>query len=187
MVVFARMSLLMESESKHLNERAEQLMKARRWNDAIELIESAPLLFESDPELLWNLGWAYFQLEDFKTAQIHLSRACTLKPTMAVAWWALGTAQMEDGNLEEAETNVKKALAMLDRTIVRQILALILMKRGNFDEAEQVHLTGLELKPESPERWDIYGCFLEDCGRQNEAEVAYEKARLFGAGSTGNK
>ncbi len=53
---------------------------------------------------------------------------------------------------------------------------------GILGEAEQVHLKGLELKPESPERWETYACFPDDLGRQPEAEAAYKKARMF----TGN-
>jgi Flp pilus assembly protein TadD len=59
------------------------------------------------------------------------------------------------------------------------MLALVLMERGKFAEAEQVHLKGLELKPESPERWEGYACFLEDAGRRADAEAAYKKSRLF--------
>ena len=118
-------------------------------------------------------------LEDWKAAQEHLSRATTLDPSMAASWWALGAAQMEDGILDEAERNVKWALRLRDSSHFRRTLALILMKRGKLGEAEQVHLQGLELKPESHERWESYACFLEDLRRQSEAEVAYQKARLF--------
>jgi cytochrome c-type biogenesis protein CcmH/NrfG len=51
------------------------------------------------------------------------------------------------------------------------------MELRRFAEAEQAHLKGLELKPESPERWLNYGSFLEDVGRMREATEAYKKAR----------
>ena len=149
------------------------------FGGAIELIESKPLLFERSAELSWNLGWAYFKLEDWKAAQTHLSRARDLEPGKASSWWALSVAQMEDGLLEEAERNVKEALRLRDTSNFRGTLALILMQRGKLGEAEQVHLKGIELKPESAERWESYACFLDDCGRQSEAEVAYKKARAL--------
>jgi Flp pilus assembly protein TadD len=169
----------MEPETQQLNERAEALMDAEQWTEAIELIESKPLLFESDAELSWNLGWAYFKLDDWKTAQSHLSRARDLEPARAASWWALGVVQREDGLLEEAERNVREALRLRDSSSFRRTLALILMQRGKLGEAEQVHLKGIELKPDSPERWGTYACFLDDCGRQTEAQAAYKKARLF--------
>jgi uncharacterized protein HemY len=62
--------------------------------NAIELHESMPLLVETDAELSWNLGWAYFKPEDWKAAQVHLSRACALKSAMAVSWWPWGITQI---------------------------------------------------------------------------------------------
>jgi len=172
----------MENDCKEVNDRAQALMGEEQWTEAIKLIESQPQMFERDADLSWNLGWAYFKLGNWKTAQHHLSRATRLDPIRGASWWALGIAQMEDGILDEAEINVKEALRLRDSTHFRSTLALILMQRGKVAEAEQVHLTGLELKPDSPERWRAYACFLDDLGRQPEAEAAYKKARLF----TGN-
>jgi Flp pilus assembly protein TadD len=161
-----------------LNERAQALMQDERWSDAIVLIKSSGS-YETDGDLAWNLGWAYLKLEDYASAVLHLTRATQLIPTRAVAWWALGLAQRENGLLEEAERNLKHALALGDSSISRSALAIALMQRGKVAEAEQIHLTGLELKPESPERWKSYACFLDDVGRMQDAEVAYKKARYF--------
>jgi len=169
----------MDIKSTELNKQAQDLMDAEQWAQAIKLIESKPLRFEDDAELSWNLGWAYFKLENWKAAQVHLSRARTLDPRMAASWWALGLAQMEDGLLAEAEQNVKEALRLRDTSHFRQTLALILMQRGKLGEAEQVHLRGIELKPESAQRWESYACFLDDCRRKREAQIAYKKARLY--------
>lgn len=46
----------MQLESEQLNERAEELMDAEQWTEAIQLIESQPQLFQSDAQLSWNLG-----------------------------------------------------------------------------------------------------------------------------------
>jgi len=171
--------VVMKNESKKLDEEAQALMQEERWSDAINLIESRPSLFERDATLSWNLGWAYFKLEDWKSAQVHLCRARDLDRKMAASWWALASAQREAGALDEAERNVKEALLIRDSSIFRQTLALILMQRGKVAEAEQIHLRGLELKPESPERWETYACFLDDLGRQSDAEAAYKKARSY--------
>ena len=172
----------MDYGPQELNERAQALMSEEQWVEAIALIESQLQTFENDAELCWNLGWAYFKLDSWKTAEEHLSRAAELDPTMGSAWWALGTVQMKAGILDKAERNVKEALRLRDSSNFRGTLALILMERGKLAEAEQIHQKGLELKPNSPERWQAYACFLDDVGRQAEAEVAYKKARLF----TGN-
>ncbi|HKR59330.1 MAG TPA: tetratricopeptide repeat protein [Pyrinomonadaceae bacterium] len=169
----------LENKTKHLNESAQALMQEERWDEVINLIEPHQQLHKEDAELSWNLGWCYFKLQDWKTAQLHLSRARDLNPKSAAAWWALGAAQMEAGVLEEAERNVKESLLMRDSTIFRQTLAFILMKRKKLAEAEQVHLSGLDLKPDSPERWESYAIFLEDMGRHTEAQIAFKNAYLF--------
>src|SRR5262245_54871840 len=140
----------MDNEVKELNDRAHELMQNEQWKAAIALIESKPALVEQDASLSWNLGWAYFKLENWKTAQLHLSRAVSLQPTSGVSWWALGVAQMEDGMLEEAESNLKVSLSLSDSSLCRGTLGLILMMRGKLAEAEQVHLAGIELKPDAP-------------------------------------
>jgi Flp pilus assembly protein TadD len=161
-----------------LNERAQSLMQDERWSDAIALIESDSLHL-TNADLSWNAGWAHFKLGNYDDAVLHLTRATQLAPTRAAAWWALGTAQREHGSLDEAERNLKHALTLKDSSNSRSALALVLMQRGKLREAEQIHLTGLELRPDSPERWRSYACFLDDVGRMQEADAAYKKARYF--------
>jgi len=169
----------MEENPEELNNHVQVLMDEEHWNEAITLLQSHHSVVENHAELSWNLGWAYFKAGDWNTAQQHLSQAVRLAPTKAASWWALGVAQHEGGKLHEAERNLKEALCLRDSSIFRQVLALVLMERGKFAEAEQVHLRGLELKPESPERWEVYAIFLEDVGRRAEADAAYKKVRLF--------
>lgn len=169
----------MEKSPEELNNHVQELMHEEHWKEAITFLQSHPSIVGKHAELSWNLGWAYFKEGDCKTAEQHLSRAVKLDPTRAASWWGLGVVQHEGGNLPEAERNLEKALSLRDSTIFRQLQALVLMERGKFVEAEQVHLKGLEIKPESPERWELYAIFLEDVGRQAEADAAYKKFRLF--------
>src|SRR5437763_622589 len=122
-----------------LNERAQSLMQDERWSDAIALIESDSSHL-TDAELSWNLGWAYFKLDNYDAAELHLTRATQLTPSRAAAWWALGTAQREHGLLDDAERNLKHGLTLKDSSNTRSALALTLMQRGKIAEAEQIHL-----------------------------------------------
>ncbi len=167
----------MDDAAKELNTRAEAIMAEDRWREAIEIIEAEPRLLKADASLSWNLGWAYFKLDDYAAAERHLARARRLQPGWAVAWWALGEVQRWAGHFADAERNLKRALELRDGALRRLSLAITLMKQGRFAEAEQIHLKGLELKPESAERWQNYGSFLEDVGRKREAAEAYKKAR----------
>jgi hypothetical protein len=71
--------------AKELNRRAEAVMAEERWREAIEIIEAEPGLLEVDASLSWNLGWAYFKLDDYAAAELHLSHACRPQPKWAVA------------------------------------------------------------------------------------------------------
>ena len=74
--------------AKELNERAKAVMAEERWREAIEIIEAEPKLLEADASLSWNLGWAYFKLDDYVSAERHLAHASRLQPGLAAAWWA---------------------------------------------------------------------------------------------------
>jgi predicted Zn-dependent protease len=167
----------MDTAAKELIERAEAIMSEEKWSEAINLLEAQPYLIEHDFALSWDLGWAYFKLADYESAESHLARATELQPRSAVAWWALGEAQRHAGRLVEAERNLKEALRLKDGTIGRLSLAIALMERGKWAEAELVHLKGLELEPESADRWQYYASFLEDAGRMLEAAEAHKKVR----------
>ena len=108
---------------------------------------------------------------------MHLSRARGLNRKVAAAWWTLGAAQM-DGLLDEAESNVKEALRITGLVKCSRNVSSNSHAGGKLGEVEQIHLRGIDLNPESPDRWESYACFLEDVGRQGEAQAAYKKARL---------
>jgi tetratricopeptide (TPR) repeat protein len=163
--------------AKKLSERAEAVIAEGRWLEAIKILEAEPKLLEFDASLSWYLGWAYFKLDDYASAERHLARASRLQPWWAAAWWALGEVQREAGHFAEAARNLKRALELKDGAQRRHSLAIALREQGRFVEAEQVHLKGLELNPESGERWLNYGSFLEDVGRIREAAEVYKKAR----------
>lgn len=163
--------------AKELNERVETVMAEGRWREVVKIIEAEPKLLESDASLSWHLGWAYFKLDDYISAERHLTRASRLRPWWAAAWWALGEVQREAGHFAEAARNLKRALELKDGAQRRHSLAVALMEQGRLFEAEQVHLKGIELNPESGERWLNYGRFLEDVGRIGEATEVYKKAR----------
>lgn len=167
----------MDPAAKELRERAEAIMDEERWGDAIQLLEARPELIDDDYALSWDLGWAYFKLEAYESAEPHLARATKLRPRSAAGWWALGEVQRHTDRLAEAERNLKRALTLKDGALRRLSLTIVLIERGKCAEAEQVHLEGLELDPDSADRWRYYAGFLEDAGRTREAAEAEKKAR----------
>jgi len=154
-------------------------MSEERWAEAISVFLSEPELVTSSWEVAWNAGWAHFKIGEYAKAIELLSRSTEIAPQNAMAWWALGTVQQKADNLEAAEINFRRALALKDSALARQSLALVLMKQERWSEAETVHTEGIELRPESGSRWKSYGAFLSDSGRREEALNAYRRYRTL--------
>lgn len=158
--------------------QAQDLMRHERWESAIGLIEALPVEQRS-AALNWSHGWALFKLEDFERAARSLRLAVAQEPGNPVSHWALGVVLKEGGDCVAAETHLLKALSIKDSGLARCSLALIYMEQGRLEEAERIHLDGLERKPSDRERVEAYADFLSDCGREKEATAAYARAETL--------
>ena len=160
---------------EQINARAEELMREERWEAAVDLIGGIQVESRS-PQLNWNCGWALFQLGRLKDAAQALRRSILQSPSSAVGHWALGEVLAEGGELALAERHLLAALSIRDGATPRLSLAVVYMRQDRFEEAERVHLDGLELKPASRERLEAYADFLDDTGREAEASAARARA-----------
>ena len=162
-----------------LDEQVNDLMRQERWREAIALCESTPSATIS-LEVSWNWAWAYFKLDEFSTARVRFENILVKQPEHPATLLGLGVVLYRLGILDEAKRYLKRALELKDLTTARLTLALSFMEEGDFASAEQVHLEGLKLRPESVERIKAYADFLSDAGREDEAEVQYSRAKRLG-------
>jgi Flp pilus assembly protein TadD len=157
---------------------AAALMSEERWEQAVALL--SPIADSSSGfSVLWDLGWAHFKLGDYRLAQQYLRRAVSIEPNNPSGYYGLGAVLLTDGLDSDAELALSRALELRDSSLARLSLALALMKQGRFQEAENVHLVGLELQPDSVERLEAYADFLDDAGRQEEAHSVMSRATLL--------
>ena len=157
-------------------------MAEERWGEAIDLFQSQPDLLTSRWEVAWNAGWAHFKMGEHTKAIELLTRSTEIAPLNATAWWALGAVQEDNDDIDDAENNLRRALALKDSALARQSLALVLMRQKRWSDAEAVHKEGIDLRPNSPSRWKSYGAFLSDRGRREEALNAYRQYRALKKG-----
>ena len=163
---------------KKLLNSAKSLMSRNRWKDAIDLLGSNRAFLNEDWELSWSLGWCYFKLGNMDEALIHLERSGKIAPSdrLHACKFALGSVLLKKEQNSKANLLLKQSLRLKEFYPARLSLALSYMKLGKLKEAEQVHLQGLALKPNSSERYSGYACFLPDVGRDEEAERMERKA-----------
>ena len=165
------------NQATELNKRAELVMGAERWSDAINLLMNEMLIVERDWRLSWNLDWCCFKLERLDAARKHLLRATKLAPESAICKWALGSVYLHRKQYKKAESNLVESLMIKDAYMARISLALAYLEQGKIAEAERIHLEGLSLKPGDSRRYEAYADFLSDVGREEEAQQMYLKAK----------
>ena len=160
-----------------LSEQLDTLMLHSQYAAAIKLLRRNAGEAKKDWHLIWNWGWCYFQLEQYQTAKVHFRRVTRLAPDHMLGYWAYGVTCYKTQNYRAAEIALRKALTLKDNYLARFVLATTYLLAGKIDKAEQVHLEGIALKPDSPKRHHAYADFLYDVGRKKEERQERKKAR----------
>jgi Flp pilus assembly protein TadD len=152
-----------------VREQVDALMASELWSETIEVLCAYPDLVPDSYPLRWALGWAHFKLGESGTAVEHLRAAVRLEPERASAHGTLAFALLHDGDPESAEVHFLKSLELGDSSLARQGLAVLYLQQDRLEEAEDVLIAGLELRPDDRLRAAAYADFLEDVGRADEA------------------
>lgn len=177
-VVSAGEILIMSEMNRadRLNEKVSALMKKDRLLEAISLLKNEHSAVEQNWRLCWNLGWCYFRLDRFLQAQKVFARALELSAGNSVCGWGLGLAYLKRKDFRKAEQHLVESLRIKDFYPARIALASAYLSQGKVAEAENTHLAGIERKHEG-RRYESYAAFLEDVGREKEAEEMNLKAK----------
>ena len=165
-----------KSELDKLTETISSLLEKHSWHEAIRTLQNRLELVDQHWELSWNLGWAFFKLNDLSNAAKYLSHSVSLNPDKAATHWAFASVLAEMGDSGKAETEFLASLSLKDTYLARIGLAHLYCRQGLFEKAEQIHLEGIRLSPTSRERVEAYADFLSDMGRQDEAKQQYAQA-----------
>lgn len=167
--------------SKQLYKQVKILMTGEKWNDSIELLESNISNIDFTWKHYWSLAWSYFKLNSYNKAvqefENALSNVPKNKKSKAICLCFLGIAVEKTGDSERSKKLLEQSLNLRDNGLTRLSLAIKYMELGDLRQAELIHKEGLELKPNHPYRLNNYAAFLEDVGRQEEANVIYKKIK----------
>jgi type IV pilus assembly protein PilF len=115
-----------------------------------------------------------------------LMAGCATQPTLqdrdrarqgAAIHVDLGLHYLSQNNLEQARTNLKRALELDARYApAHSAFALLQVRLRNDREAERAFRRALELDADDAFTWNNYGSFLCQAGRLDEAQDAFRKA-----------
>jgi len=164
------------SELDRLAETISSLLERNSWHEATRMLQNRLEVVNQHWELSWNLGWAFFKLNDLSNAAKYLAQSVRLNPDKAATHWAFATVLSEMGESEKAEKEFLASLSLKDTYLARIGLGLLYCRQRFFEKAERIHLEGIRLVPTSRERVEAYADFLSDMGRQDEAKQQYAQA-----------
>jgi tetratricopeptide (TPR) repeat protein len=149
------------------------------WHDGISISEHS--LAVTGPNCLMEraLGEALYSEGRPDEALEHLTRSFEIQPT-DVAFFEIGTIELQQKKLEEAAFYYEKALEYPGETrTLAQIhnnLAVLEMQQGSLVEAEKHFRKSVALDPSSARHRVAFGWLLAKRGRYDEAIAQYEAA-----------
>jgi Flp pilus assembly protein TadD len=126
-----------------------KLMMAGKLEQAIPLLESAEKMGDSDWRVMSALGSAYDQKGLYPKAREQYAKALAADPQNLAVMNNLAMSYALEGNLKQAETELRAADALprsRSEPRIRQNLALVVGLQGRFDEATK--LAQQDLPPE---------------------------------------
>jgi tetratricopeptide (TPR) repeat protein len=148
----------------------EMLRLSGRSKEAIAAGRRAIELDPNHPAALNNLGIAYFDSEDFESAEQCYRRALALDPGFAEAHNNLGNVLRTQKRLEEAVVAYKRAMELKPNYAeAYNNLGTTLRDQKKAAESEAVYLKALALKPDDPATLNNLALALMELDRHEEA------------------
>lgn len=154
------------------------LLRNRFIEDALQPLEAiANMLDGTDPDIDFNLGVAYSELDRVQESLAPLHRCLENAPDYTDAHTALGVSYAKlNRNDEAAEALQKAAKQKPDNALIKQNLAGVLARSGKFEEALPVFRQAASLAPDNPAAlMGLAQCLDSIDGHETEARKTYEQ------------
>jgi protein O-mannosyl-transferase len=159
------------------------LFQQGRKEQGIEAIRKALVIRPDSPSAHYNLGFALQQTYQFKAAVIEFRAVQRVEPYNLAAYVLAGDALLEQGYLDEALAELRKAVLMAlpdtSKAVLAAIhlkMALILTRQGKSSEAIAESRAAVAVDPQNHQAHFTLGLGLEKEGKMDEAIRAYQAA-----------
>ena len=161
----------------NLINKALQLHKDGKFEDAINLYSEVLENKKNDSQLLFLIGTAYIQQGKIEKGIQELKKSISLKPENVFAYSNLGNALKDLKRYDEALTSYDKALQINPNYAdIHNNRGSILKKLKKYNEALASYEKALQIKPNHAYAHNNKGNTLKDLKRYNEAIESYDRA-----------
>lgn len=130
-----------------------------------------------------NLGVAYHEAQDFKTAQTLFEKAIRIEPGSRTAYISLGSMYVTQNRLAEAEQILRTALtkeSYLNPSRIYHYLGVVYRKGGRYQEAIDYSRRALHLEKNILEPLLNLGIVYEQMGDFRQADATFAEALRTG-------
>jgi tetratricopeptide (TPR) repeat protein len=165
--------------------RVRLLQRAGQQNAALEMAQRATILAPDWDEPYYLTGISYYFLRHYAQARESLSRAFELNGTSAATIFVEALAWAGEGNYQEAEMCLRRAISLQPANARFQChLGILLLRRNDAANAEKSFIKAIELKPEYALSHYELGKVRAQSKQWKEASEELEKAIALDPGLT---
>ena len=174
--LFERIHALNLSGQIHL-QRAQELEKAGRLQEAIQENEAALSTDSTNPQIRVNLISLYGRTGNPAKARQNFEEAIALNPGRSDAWYNLGVLLFHDSNYGEAETAFRRALEINPYYAeAHNNLGAIYEQQGHLDDAAKEFRKSIDDRPDYPLARFHLGRILANQEKYDEAIHQFERS-----------
>ena len=146
------------------------------YEEAINHLSEA-LSFKDDPEVYYQLGFAYIQKEEFYQAIEKLNQAKEMDPSLISAYILLGEAYEQINDIEKSLQIIEEGLTINEINIELYLTAAEYAEKINDNEkTNQYFQKALDIEPENERIVLRYAEFLNHLGQYEEVIELFGKA-----------
>ena len=115
-------------------------------------------------------------------AERHARSLLAVNPRDALAFYMLGSIQLDRGDFDMAEASLRSSIRQKKTPLALNDLSWLMARKGKFEEAETLAREAVAVGDKVSSFWDTLGVALLRTGKYEEAEGALRKA--LGLGTT---
>ena len=162
--------------SDSLFNQASEASNRGQHHEAVRSYEALVRKYPAEPLLETLLASAYSKIGRNDLAITHFQHALGMDHLFRPAWEGLGYAHQKRGELQEAETALRSAIAVKPLSYNCVLLAAVLIDRKQFEEALEYCQKALQINPAYEEAYLNLGVVFKNQERHPEAIAALTKS-----------